>query len=87
MTNADKIRAMSDEELADLLADDELIYRVSKEYCGNICKNRSSEGCKLDLEKEPCPYSEKTTLLHGYSQKVRRFHGRKANVFQRVSGE
>ena len=63
MTNADKIRAMSDEELADLLADDELIYRVSKEYCGNICKNRSSEGCKLVLEKEPCPYSEKDDII------------------------
>lgn len=63
MTQADKIRSMSDDELAELLTDEKFETNVSNEFCRYLCKNRSTEGCLIDLEKEPCPYSEKDDML------------------------
>ena len=69
-TNADRIRAMSDEELAELLTDENFQTNVSNEFCGHLCKNSSTEGCLLNLEKEPCPYTEKDDMIEWLQSEV-----------------
>ena len=81
MTNADKIRAMSDEELAGLLYSFQNLEDKVK-----YCKNKKSCIDALNNDKDiPDNMCKKCVWLTGYSQKVRRFHGRKTNVFQRIS--
>ena len=70
MTNGDRIRKMTDEELADLLTDENFQTNVSNEFCGHLCKNSSTEGCLLNLEKEPCPYTEKDDMIEWLQSEV-----------------
>lgn len=62
-TNADRIRSMSDEELAELLSDDKFIKKIADDFCLYICRDRDKNGCSIDLENEPCPYTPKDDML------------------------
>ena len=50
MTNADRIRAMSDEELAENV----IVVRATKDYCQGVChKGMNCYECRLEwLKKE-----------------------------------
>lgn len=50
MTNADRIRNMSDEELAEFMGENTSYY-----YCGVRCKDRPNsptDGCRVVAQKE-----------------------------------
>ena len=54
-TNADKIRNMSDEELAKALVEIDEDYMCNV-FCRNICKLRNN-GCPVIFKDEDCPIS------------------------------
>lgn len=51
ITNADRIRAMSDEELAEFLADDNRVCPPKHPYCSKYVS--SCNGCFLEWLKQP----------------------------------
>ena len=77
-SNADKIRSMTDEELAEFLADSlDLIEKVSHEWCLKLCPKNSSKQHNIadcdfinhDFEVlEECPYAEDKDLLLAWLQ-------------------
>lgn len=67
-TNADRIRSMSDEELAELLTDEKFATNVANEFCLHKCKHRDLGGCKL--EDDACPYTVKDDVILFLRSKV-----------------
>ena len=55
MTNADKIRNMSDEELAKVFVEIDEDY-ICNVFCKNICKLRNNS-CPVIFKDEVCPIS------------------------------
>ena len=76
MTNADKIRNMTNEELAEFLADSlNTIEKVSHEWCLKLCPKNSSKlfaDCDFINHEfevlEECPYAEDKDLLLAWLQ-------------------
>lgn len=72
-TNADKIRNMSEKELADCLlqfSTEDIVY----DWCAKLCPYRVKElpnKCKIDLEKNGCPCDTKDIVIHWLKTEVK----------------
>lgn len=63
-TPADDIRSMSDEQLAEILMDAELMQRVMGEYCKKLCPYHVDEyACRLDATNQSCKFTAKDMML------------------------
>lgn len=63
ITNADRIRSMSDEELTEFIAD----YKIEKTYAAvchfnGACRKLHSGWCPVLKEDSMCPYSDKEMI-------------------------
>jgi hypothetical protein len=64
MTNADKIRSMTDEELVGLLLS---VEKIGMDWCKNYCEYRGSDGvCSEVHEHDRCPYIKDEDMLKAW---------------------
>lgn len=61
MTNADRIRNMYDEKLAEFLGDFDKEICIDI-FCRKLCDKRIDGDCSVE-EFEPCPYCETENIL------------------------